>query len=138
MKSIKAALLASKEETNITNTEKRFSKPLPIKPLPTPPTTLIIDDTSRNHISKLLNTWLRDLKIPIKPWADVLNKISIDLYQKSLSSIGENKQICIETLSVNAPKDSKFLMNVIHGIPINDGNKSVSFIQHIIILFYTT
>lgn len=126
MKDIKVAFLAPKEETNIINTEKRFSKPLPIKPLPTSPTTLIIDDTSRNHISKLLNTWLNDLKIPIKPWADVLNKISIDLYQKSLNNTGENKQICIETLSVNAPKDSKFLMNVMHGMPINDGNEIIS------------
>lgn len=126
MKDIKVALSAPKEETNIINTEKRFSKPLPIKPLPISPTTLIIDDTSRNHISKLLNTWLNDLRIPIKPWADVLNKISIDLYQKSLNGIGKNKQICIETLSVNAPKDSKFLMNVMHGIPINDGNEIIS------------
>ncbi|KAL7331281.1 hypothetical protein PS15p_203492 [Mucor circinelloides] len=128
MKSIKAALSASKDESDHT-ANKRLSKPLPIKPLPTPPSILIIDETSRNHIAKLILTWLNDLKIPIKPWADVLNKISIDILQKSLnsSSSGESKQICVEVLYVNAPKDSKFLANVMHGPPINDGEHIMHF-----------
>ncbi|CEP06872.1 hypothetical protein [Parasitella parasitica] len=126
MKSLKAALLAAKEETP-EKTEKRILKPLPIRPLPISPTPLIVDETSRNHISKLVYAWLNDLKIPFRPWADVLNKISIDLLQKSLNSIGENKQIYMETLFVNAPKDSKFLANVMHGTPISNGNHSMYF-----------
>lgn len=125
MKSIKAALSAPKEESRPT-TEKRLSKPLPVKPLPTPPSTLIIDEASRNHIAKLIFSWLHNLKIPIKPWADVLNKITIDMLQRTLnsstSSRESSKQICIEMLYVNAPKDSKFLANVMHGAPIHDGN----------------
>ncbi|GAN05268.1 hypothetical protein MAM1_0086c04737 [Mucor ambiguus] len=130
MKNIKAILLAPKEESN-SIAEKRLSKPLPIKPLPTPPSTLIIDETSRNHIAKLVLAWLSDLKVPIKPWADVWNKISIDILQKSLNnsnSSGEgNKHICIEMLYVNAPKDSKFLANVMHGTPILDGEHIMQF-----------
>ncbi|OAD08562.1 hypothetical protein MUCCIDRAFT_158764 [Mucor lusitanicus CBS 277.49] len=130
MKSIKAALSAPKEESRPT-TEKRLSKPLPVKPLPTPPSTLIIDEASRNHIAKLIFSWLHNLKIPIKPWADVLNKITIDMLQRTLnsstSSRESSKQICIEMLYVNAPKDSKFLANVMHGAPIHDGEHTMHF-----------
>ncbi|KAK4522106.1 uncharacterized protein ATC70_004645 [Mucor velutinosus] len=130
MKSIKAGLSAPKEESNAA-AEKRLSKPLPIKPLPTPPSALIIDDTSRNHITKLILTWLNNLSIPIKPWAEVLNKISIEILQKLFdsdnSSRETNKHICIEMLYVNAPKDSKFLANVMHGPPIHDGEHTMHF-----------
>ncbi|KAI8646176.1 hypothetical protein BD408DRAFT_381112 [Parasitella parasitica] len=126
MKSLKAVLLATREEPAAT-TEKRILKPLPVKPLPTTPTRLIVDETSRSHISKLVYAWLNDLKIPFKPWADVLNRVSIDLFQKSLNSTGENKQIHIETLFVNTPKDSKFLANVMHGAPISNGMHSMYF-----------
>lgn len=101
--------------------EKRLSKPLPVMPLST--SRIVLDDSFRNYFSTLLLNWLT------KPWFNVLYNISIDLLEKSFSSRSpeENKEIYLQTFSTNTPVESKFLVNVYHGTPVNKGTH---IIQH--------
>lgn len=98
---------------------KRLSKPLPQNPLS------LIDDSSRNHFLRLVNAWLMDLNIPVKPWCDVLYNIFISMSEKALNNSTEqkNKTIWIQTLTNNSPMDSKFLHNVFHGKQVTNGKE---------------
>lgn len=128
MKENKMSVVTTKEKID---SEKRLSKPLPLKPLSPLPDELIIDDISRNHLLKLLDNWLDDLDIPVKPWFDVLYKVSIDLLEKSLKmdqkglKIKENL-VYLQTISTNAPLESKFLTNVYHGMTLDDGKSCLT------------
>lgn len=112
--------------------DKRRSKPLPTKPPPLPPNVSLIDDSSRSHVLKLLNHWLAELNIPIKPWSDVLFNIALTLYGKTMNAssastaenvLGDdnNKSIWIQTFTNNSPMESKFLANVFHGKELSNG-----------------
>ncbi|KAI9266247.1 hypothetical protein EDC94DRAFT_32754 [Helicostylum pulchrum] len=102
---------------------KRLSKPLPQNPLS------LIDDSSRNHFLRLVNAWLVDLNIPVKPWCDVLYNIFISMSEKALNNSTEqkNKTIWIQTLTNNSPMDSKFLHNVFHGKQVTNEGFSIEF-----------
>lgn len=99
---------------------KRLSKPLPQNPL----SLITIDDSSRNHFLRLVNAWLVDLNIPVKPWSDVLFNIFITMCEKAMNNCTEqtNKTIWIQTLTNNSPTESKFLHNVFHGKQVTNGN----------------
>lgn len=108
-----------KQEIVTTHTpdfEKRLSKPLPVMPLQSQ-SLVSWDDTFHNHFNKLLNNWLTNINIPVKPWFNVLHTIALDLFQKSLlSKAKDNKnEIYLQTISTNTPIESKFLVNVYHG-----------------------
>lgn len=112
MKGLKTAVIPKVEPL-----EKRISKPLPL-----PPRSVTIDNAARMHISKLLNNWLFDLHIPLKPWTDVLFNIVISILEKSVNATDrDHNKIWIQTLSNNTPVESRFLLNVYHGKPVNEG-----------------
>lgn len=97
------------------------------KPLPLPPRTLLIDNAVHMHISKLLNNWFYDLHIPINPWTEVLFNIAIQIIEKSFNTTNhEHKKIWIQTFSNNSPVESRFLLNVYHGKPVNEGRNSTN------------
>jgi hypothetical protein len=131
MKDIKMSVITTKE---MLSPEKRLLKPLPLQPLSPLLDDLMVDDISSNYLLKLLDNWLVDLDIPLKPWLDVLYKISMDLLGKSLKMDRENFKIqenviYLQTISTNTPLDSKFLKNVYHGTALNDGKKATYFMQ---------
>ncbi|KAG2234547.1 hypothetical protein INT48_007360 [Thamnidium elegans] len=104
---------------------KRLSKPLPQKPL----SLITIDDSSRNHFLRLVNAWLVDLNIPVKPWSAVLFNIFITMCEKAMNNSIEqkNKTIWIQTLTNNSPTESKFLHNVFHGKQLTNEEFSIDF-----------
>ncbi|KAI9487374.1 MAG: hypothetical protein EXX96DRAFT_475244 [Benjaminiella poitrasii] len=91
---------------------------------------LIIDDSSRNHILKLLYSWLNEFSIPINPWSEVLFNIAINLFEKLLNannSFEKNTEIWLQIFSAHDPIESKFLTKVFHGEPLNNGTHSLIF-----------
>jgi hypothetical protein len=99
----------------VAHSEKRISKPLPLPPLS-------IDNAARLHISKLLNNWLFDLSIPLKPWTDVLFNIVVHILEKSFNATHHNhNKIWIQILASNTPVESRFLVDVYHGKPVSEG-----------------
>jgi hypothetical protein len=84
------------------------------KPLPTVRPE-VLDDISRQHLLNLLNRWLLNEQIPLKPWSNVIYELMINFCEKAFNgrtAIPKNK-ILVETISSNVPGDSKFLVNAI-------------------------